>query len=175
MKQRIHAENQQTSTRLFRGWKSVLRSAVEKTLETQGVTAKVTVDITLVEPEEIRRLNRDTRSIDRATDVLSFPLFERGEEILPMPGEKEAFLGDIVLCPTVIFRQAKEFDTTFARELCLMTIHSTLHLLGWDHIEEKEKKKMFALQENILSLLDSQGDETADGNDPEQKGNKNNL
>ena len=153
MKQRISVENLQTQVTLFRGYKGALRAAVEKALQTVGISTPTAVDITLVEPEEIRRLNRTTRGVDRQTDVLSFPLFERGEEILPLPGEKEAFLGDIVLCPAVIADQAKEFCTTFQSELCLMTIHSVLHLLGWDHMVEKEKKEMFAMQEKILSIL----------------------
>lgn len=147
MKHRIVIENQQTEKSPFRGYKTALREAVAKTLEEEGFSGKAAVDITLVSAEEIARLNRDFRGVDRKTDVLSFPLEE--EELV----DGAILLGDVIVCPSVIFEQAKAFGTSYREEFSLMVIHSVLHLLGWDHIEEKEKKKMFAKQEKILFSL----------------------
>ncbi len=149
MKNRILIENNQSEKAPFRGYKSALRNAVSATLAAEGFSKKAEISISLVSMEQIRELNRDFRGVDRQTDVLSFPLLEKGEEDLgPV-----AYLGDIVVCPRVIFDQAGLFGTTFRQEMCLMVIHSTLHLLGWDHMEENEKKEMFARQESILASL----------------------
>lgn len=150
MKHLIEFENAQTQCSPFRGYRSALRRAIETTLSQQNFNQKASIGVTLVSREEIQRLNREFRGVDRPTDVLSFPMLEKGERD---PGPV-AFLGDIILCPDVIFHQAEGFGTTYRQEMCLMAIHSTLHLLGWDHMEENEKREMFALQERILALLD---------------------
>ncbi len=143
---RILIENNQKEKAPFRGYKSALKRAILKTLEEEGFSGKGEISVSLVSAEEICELNREYRGVDRETDVLSFPL------------EDEAFggvtyLGDVIVCPKVIFHQAKDFGTTYRQEFCLMVIHSTLHLLGWDHMEENEKKEMFAKQEKILLSL----------------------
>ena len=147
----IEIENLQDAVPPFRGYKTALRRAVSATLEEMRVDRRAQVSISLVSSEEIRRLNREFRETDRETDVLSFPLWEKEEEWEADGGVVP--LGDIIVCPQVIRRQSEEFGTTYRQELCLMVIHSTLHLLGWDHMEEEEKKKMYALQEKILSSL----------------------
>ena len=136
---------------MFRGYQSAFRRAVTAALEAEGFAGKAEVSVTLVSKEEIRRLNLEYRGIDKETDVLSFPLWEAGEEMVPVG--KWTPLGDVILCPAVIVKQAGEFKTTPRQEFCLMVIHSILHLLGWDHMEEQEKKQMFARQEQILSSL----------------------
>lgn len=147
MKHRVFIENDQQEKAPFRGYKTAIRRAVDAVLEEEGFAGKAEISVTLVSPEEIQRLNREWRGVDRATDVLSFPL------------EEEAFagsytpLGDVIVCPAVIERQSKDFGTTYRQEFCLMVIHSVLHLLGWDHVEENEKKEMFEKQENILRAL----------------------
>lgn len=148
MKHRIFIENNQHEKAPFRGYKTALREAVSKTLEWENFSGKAEVSITLVDSEEIRRLNREFRGVDRKTDVLSFPL-EEGEA----PGEKITYLGDVIVCPEVIFSQSKDFHTDYRQEFCLMVIHSVLHLLGYDHMEEEEKKEMFEKQEKILFAL----------------------
>lgn len=153
MKHRIFIENNQREKAPFRGYKTALRRAVTAALEHEGFIGKAEVSIALVSPEEIRELNRNYREVDRQTDVLSFPMLEEGEDVV---GDV-AYLGDIIVCPAVIARQAKDFGTTYRQEMCLMVIHSALHLLGWDHMEEDEKKEMFTRQEKILASL-SEGD-----------------
>lgn len=150
MNHRIFIEDRQ-ETPLFRGWKSALRRAVSAVLEREGFLFRGEISVSLVSPEEICRLNEEYRDTPRPTDVLSFPLLEEGEE--PVPVGKYVPLGDIVVCPEVIREQAVGFGTTYRQEFCLMVIHSTLHLLGWDHMEEKEKEEMFLLQEEILASL----------------------
>ena len=148
---RILIENNQSEKAPFRGYKTALRRAITKTLEEEGFQGRGEVSVSLVSPEEIRQLNSLYRGVDRETDVLSFPL----EEEESFGGI--TYLGDIIVCPKVIFSQAKDFGTTYRQEFCLMVIHSTLHLLGWDHMEENEKKEMFEKQEKILRSL-SEGD-----------------
>jgi probable rRNA maturation factor len=154
----ILIENNQKEKAPFRGYKTALRRAITKTLEKEGFSRSCEVSVTLVSAEEIHSLNRQYRNVDRETDVLSFPMWEESDP------DSVAYLGDIILCPKVIFSQAASFGTTFRQEMCLMAIHSTLHLLGWDHMEEDEKKEMFALQEEILALL-GEGEVKTERND----------
>ncbi len=147
MKHRILIENQQEEKAPFRGYKTALREAVAKTLESEGFSERAQVEITLVSSDEIRRLNREFREVDRKTDVLSFPLDEK--ECV----DGAILLGDVIVCPQVIAEQSQRFRTSYREEFCLMVIHSVLHLLGWDHIEETEKKKMFEKQEEIFFSL----------------------
>ena len=149
MKHCIFIENLQKEKAPFRGYKTAVRKAVCAVLEEEGFQGRAEVSVTLVSPEEIRELNRNWRGVDRPTDVLSFPLEE--EDCLC---GNTVCLGDVIVCPAVIEDQAKEFGTTYRQEFCLMVIHSVLHLLGWDHMEENEKKEMFAKQEKILRALD---------------------
>lgn len=148
MKHRVLIENNQSEKAPFRGYKTAIRRVVDAVLEEEGFEALAEVSVTLVSPEEIRELNRQWRGVDRSTDVLSFPL----EEEEGFAGSYTP-LGDVIVCPAVIDRQSKDFGTTYRQEFCLMVIHSVLHLLGWDHMEENEKKEMFEKQEKILRAL----------------------
>ncbi|MBQ3866092.1 MAG: rRNA maturation RNase YbeY [Clostridia bacterium] len=154
MTHRIAVENEQTGVTMPRGYKTLLRRAAAMALEAGGFDRRAEIGVTLVEPEEIRRLNREYRDTDRPTDVLSFPLLEDPFH----PGEDDVFrgcvgLGDVIVCPAVLEEQAADFGVTFREETCRMVIHSVLHLLGRDHVEKKEKEAMFALQEKILGEL----------------------
>ena len=104
------------------------------------------VSVTFTDNEGIRALNRTYREIDRATDVLSFPLFEETET------EKQ--LGDIVLSLERCREQANEFGHSFERECAFLTVHSTLHLLGYDHVNsEEEERDMRARQTAIVTAM----------------------
>ena len=148
MKHRVLIENNQQEKAPFRGYKTAIRRVVDAVLEEEGFEGCAEVSVTLVSPEEIQELNREWRGVDRPTDVLSFPLEE--EDF----AGKYTPLGDVIVCPAVINRQSAEFGTTYRQEFCLMVIHSVLHLLGWDHMEENEKQEMFEKQERILRSLD---------------------
>ncbi len=149
MKPRVLIENMQTEKRPFRGYKAALRAAIKKVLCHENFDKKAELSVTLVSSEEIRRLNNEFRGVDRVTDVLSFPMDE--EEAEEFGGT--VFLGDIIVCPRRIAEQAPLYGISYEKEFSLMVIHSALHLLGYDHMKEAEKKEMFALQEKIFFEL----------------------
>lgn len=108
--------------------------------------------------EEIRKLNREYRNIDRPTDVLSFPIFEKEEfEDLIKKEEnkkiKELELGDIIICMDIVEKQAVEYKTGLLREVLYMITHGVCHLLGYDHIVKEDKDKMRELEEYILDNI----------------------
>lgn len=116
------------------------------------------LSVTLTNPEQIHKLNKEYRNVDRATDVLSFPMFEKEEidEIVskqiknPIP----EVLGDIVISIEKVKEQANEYGHSFERELSYMLVHGFYHIMGYDHIEEEEDKvKMRAKEEVVLSKL----------------------
>lgn len=109
------------------------------------------ISVSFVGLDEIHDLNREYRAVDRPTDVLSFPQFEDLEEEIPEVGE--ICLGDVVICRDKAEEQAKEFGHSFERELVYLFTHSILHLLGYDHMEEDEKKLMRAREEEIMEKI----------------------
>ena len=119
------------------------------------------VSVTFVSPETIRELNRENRDVDSVTDVLSFPLTEcRNGELLATPdpefddnGGKILNLGDIIICPERALEQASEYGHTMEREFSFLIAHSMLHLLGYDHIREKDEKEMVYLQKKLMNEL----------------------
>ena len=105
------------------------------------------VSVVLTDDAEIRALNKAFRGIDAATDVLSFPACE-GDLITGAP---DGFLGDIAIsCPRA-FSQAEEYGHSPAREFAFLAVHGALHILGYDHLNEEDANRMFALQEIILN------------------------
>ena len=120
--------------------------------EQEGVDGeRAEISLTLVSLEEIRELNRDYRDVDRETDVLSFPQFECVED---MPEFGELCLGDVVICLDKVEEQAKELGHSFERELIYLFVHSLLHLLGYDHMEEDEKQEMRKREEQVMTAID---------------------
>lgn len=135
---------------------SVLSETIEKivvdSLAFEGFAKPCEVSISIVDNEEIRQINQQFRGIDRATDVLSFPLltFEEGEK--PDLNEKgEVLLGDIIISLERAREQAEEYGHSLKREVAFLTAHSMLHLLGYDHMEPEEEADMFAKQREILN------------------------
>ena len=118
-----------------------------------GVKDNIGVNITFVGEKKIRELNKQFRNIDRVTDVLSFPLFEPSEvnsgEMLDPSIQSD--IGDIVICKKRAIWQAKEYGHSLLREICFLSLHGFLHVLGYDHIEKDDEKVMFALQDKILT------------------------
>lgn len=111
------------------------------------------ISVTLTNPENIRKLNNEYRNIDKETDVLSFPMFEK-EEILEMKNcQYEEALGDIVISIERVKEQAVEYGHGFERELAYMVVHGFYHLMGEDHIEEADKLIMRKKEENVLNRL----------------------
>lgn len=110
------------------------------------------INVVLTNPENIRKINKEQRNIDKETDVLSFPMFEK-EEIENIPNNMLDILGDIVISVKKVQAQAKEYEHSFERELSYMVVHGFYHLMGYDHMEEKDKVQMREKEENILNKL----------------------
>lgn len=117
---------------------------------------KLSITITLTTPKHIQKINQEYREINKETDVLSFPMFEKDE--LTAKIEKKDFmyediLGDIIISIERVEEQAKEYGHSFERELSYMLVHGFYHLMGYDHIEEEDKIKMRPKEEKILTDL----------------------
>ena len=133
--------------------KRTVRNAVSATLVHEEFPYAAEVSVTLTDNEYIHTLNREYRGVDRPTDVLSFPLYENGEfceeECTPV-----ATLGDIVISLERVREQAEEIGNSFLKELAFLTVHSTLHLLGYDHERSKEDDELQCrLQKEIIETL----------------------
>lgn len=110
------------------------------------------VNIILTNAKNIREINKKYRNIDESTDVLSFPMFEKDEIKRISIGIKEV-LGDIVISIERVIEQAKEYGHSFERELAYMVVHGFYHIMGEDHLEEKDKQQMREKEEKILHTL----------------------
>ena len=129
-----------------------LESEAELKKEASGglLNPELELSLSTVTPEEIREINRDYRGVDSDTDVLSFPQFEEIEEI---PEKGEAALGDVVISLSRAHEQASEYGHSFERELCYLFVHSVFHLLGYDHMEEADKRVMRSREESVMKKL----------------------
>lgn len=117
-------------------------------------TGEAEVSVTFTDDESIRAINRDYREKDQATDVISFSMEEQGEDEVAIIGETgPRLLGDIIISVERTKLQAEEYGHSFERELGFLAVHGFLHLLGYDHMNEQDEKKMFGRQEEILSSL----------------------
>ncbi len=121
-----------------------MRQALKK-----DCSMEVTASIHLVGEKEIRALNKEHRKINKVTDVLSFPLCE----IVEIGDKTCKEIGEVFLCVPQIKKQAIDYGVCFEEEFCRMLTHGVLHLLGFDHQNKKEAKKMFDLQEQIVKKL----------------------
>lgn len=131
--------------------------------------SKLYVSITLTNPENIHKINKEYRNVDKETDVLSFPMFEKNEideKIKNNDFEHEDVLGDIVISIEKVKGQAIEYGHSFEREFAYMLVHGFYHLMGYDHIKEKDKKEMRQKEEIILDKLQIKRDEK---NEEEEK------
>ena len=141
------------------GLEERLTTVITAVLAAERVDVSCEVNVLVTDDEAIHQINLDMRDVDRPTDVLSFPMFELtpGEK----PGEEDADpdtglvpLGDMVLSLERAQVQAEEFGHSVEREVCYLAVHSVLHLLGYDHMDEGEMKaRMRGREEAILSEL----------------------
>ena len=128
---------------------------IEAFKEEKLENSNVYINIILTNPKKIKETNKKFRNIDKETDVLSFPMFEK-EEIEDLKKQKNPIpevLGDIMISLERVEKQAKEYGHSFERELAYMLVHGFYHLMGYDHIEEKDKTKMREKEEKILNML----------------------
>lgn len=122
------------------------------TLQQENVLVPCEISFSLVIPEEIQELNAEYRNIDKETDVLSFPMLEfpEDEDMLTYETGIPVMLGDIVISTKRAAEQAEEYGHSLEREICYLSVHSVLHLLGYDHMEEDEKRVMRAREKAIM-------------------------
>ncbi|MBR1737674.1 MAG: rRNA maturation RNase YbeY [Firmicutes bacterium] len=130
----------------------LLKSVIEETLKSEKFEHEAEISLSIVDNEEIRSINSKYRSIDKETDVLSFPQFDFNNEEVPENAES-VMLGDIIISIEKAQAQAEEYGHSIERELSFLTAHSMLHLLGYDHEESEEEKIMFEKQDKILDKL----------------------
>lgn len=138
-------------------YEKTIKKVVEKCFEEEGISdSKLCLTVTLTNPENIRKINKEYRKIDKETDVLSFPMFEKqelDEMIAKKQFEHEDVLGDIIISIARVEEQAKEYGHSFERELSYMVVHGFYHVIGYDHIKEEDKVKMRPKEEKILNDL----------------------
>lgn len=128
-----------------------MKQAAGLILESEGVTNEDTeISVTFTDMAEIQELNRLYRDTDKVTDVLSFPQFNEPSEI---PKEGPVILGDVVICTQQALLQAHDFGHSANRELVYLFVHSVLHLMGYDHMDEEEKAKMRGREEEIMEQI----------------------
>ena len=138
-------------------YQKTIQKVLEKCFEEEKIiNSKLIITITLTNAENIRKINKQFRNIDKATDVLSFPMFDKDElenKIKNRLFEHEDVLGDIIISIPRVEEQAKEYGHSFERELSYMLVHGFYHLMGYDHIKEEDKKEMRPKEEKILNQL----------------------
>ena len=158
----IYVDNRQEKIKIDEEFQNKLEEVINFALKEEEVTVPAEISMLFVDNEEIREINNDTRGIDRATDVLSFPMLDYEDKKVFkemykdkefnetfMDGE-ELVLGDIVLSLERALEQSEEYNHSFTREACYLV----LHLLGYDHMEDEDKKVMRKREEEILGKLD---------------------
>ena len=133
--------------------KYLIRTAICQTLKREGFTHPAEVSVTLCSENYIREINNEYRGIDKETDVLSFPLYE-ADELCGEITEPVVFLGDIVISIPRAKAQAEEIGSYFLKELMFLSVHSTLHLLGYDHERSPEDDELQCTkQKEIMGIL----------------------
>ena len=138
-----------------------IRRCIESTLDAEGITARCEINVLVTDDSGIRAINAASRNIDKATDVLSFPMFQLEPGNPPQdwteyldPETGMCPLGDMAISLERAKAQAKEFGHSVKREVGYLTIHSMLHLLGYDHLDEGEmKRQMRAREESIAATI----------------------
>lgn len=161
----IYMDNRQTKIDVDEKLINKLNYIIEFALKEEEVNIKNEISLLFVDNSEIRQINNETRNIDKETDVLSFPMLDYEEnrvfkeqyknyEFLQsdLDGE-ELVLGDIVLSLEKALEQSKEYNHSFEREVSYLLVHSVLHLLGYDHINDKDKIIMRTREEEILGKV----------------------
>ena len=140
-----------------KSYDKIVEKVLQKCYEEEKLLdSKLIITITFTTPEQIHKINKEYRQVDRPTDVLSFPMFKRKEleeKIEKQDFEHEDVLGDIIISIEKVKEQAIEYGHSFERELSYMLVHGFYHLMGYDHIKEEDKKEMRPKEEKILNEL----------------------
>ncbi|MBP3915958.1 MULTISPECIES: rRNA maturation RNase YbeY [unclassified Clostridium] len=161
----LYTDNRQDKIEVNDELINIINEVCEQSLKAEEMNVPYQISLLFVDNEEIREINRDTRGMDKATDVLSFPMLEYPKDKvfkdvykdtkfneIYLDGD-ELVLGDMVLSLERAKEQSIEYNHSFNREVCYLVVHSILHLLGYDHMEDEEKKRMREREEEILGNL----------------------
>src|SRR5690606_9865606 len=124
----------------------LIERVIRESLRVEGIGENYEVSISFVDNEEIKALNREFRGVDRETDVLSFPMEDEFDFSIPL-------LGDIVISLEKADEQAKDYGHTLEREVAYLTCHSMFHLMGYDHMNEDEKRIMREKEKEVMRNL----------------------
>lgn len=155
----IEIRNEQDIFEVNNDITDIVEKAAKASLKYMEFEYDAEISVMFVDNKEIRNLNKLHRGIDRATDVLSFPMFEYDEngriveEYADFSESGELILGDIVISLERAEEQSREYGHSFEREIGFLTVHSMLHLLGYDHMTEEDEKEMFGYQNEILNEM----------------------
>ena len=161
----LYTDNRQDKIEVNDELINIINEVCEQSLKAEEMNVPYQISLLFVDNEEIREINRDTRGMDKATDVLSFPMLEYPKDKvfkdvykdtkfneIYLDGD-ELVLGDMVLSLERAKEQSIEYNHSFNREVCYLVVHSILHLLGYDHMEDEEKNRMREREEEILGNL----------------------
>ncbi len=136
----------------------IIKNAAEMALAEENIEFDAEISVTITDNDGIHKLNKQYRDVDSETDVLSFPMYDFDkpgvfdeDELALEPGA--VVLGDIIISMDKVCRQAEEYGHSQTRELSYLTVHSTLHLLGYDHMTEEDKTVMRRREEEIMEKL----------------------
>lgn len=133
----------------YGAYEEVFNDLMRKTLSFLSIKDNYIVDVTIIDNQEIHKINKEYRGVDRPTDVISFAFFDDENESL-VKGDAPKSLGQILISYQKAEEQAKEYGHSLNREMSFLFVHGLLHLLGYDHMNEKDEKEMFKLQDDIL-------------------------
>lgn len=161
----LYTDNRQNSIEVTDDLINIINEVCDVALKDEEVTIPYQISLLFVDNNEIREINNETRGIGKVTDVLSFPMLDYPENMvfknvyknkkfneIYLDGE-ELVLGDMVLSLERAKEQSIEYNHSFEREVCYLVVHSILHLLGYDHMNDEDKAKMRTREEEILGKL----------------------
>jgi len=159
----VEIDNRQDKIEITQNIEKIILDCINRALDLEGFNSKLLISIILVDNDTIRDINLQYRDIDRVTDVLSFPMLdiEAGHRDLDPddfvsdidPESGAIILGDIILALEKAKEQAEEYGHSFQRELGFLVVHGVLHLLGYDHMEERDRELMRSREEIILEAV----------------------
>ena len=152
----IYIENETEAVFDFGDPQAAIDNAISCIFRDKDLPEELDVNVLIVSEDDIRQINNDSRGIDSVTDVLSFPYYDIEE-----PGvfegviyeDGENILGDMIICAEKVISQAQEYGHSQMRELSFLTVHSMLHLIGYDHIEEEDGELMRSEEKRIMDIL----------------------
>lgn len=161
----LYTENRQNKIEVTNEFIEKISEICDFALKEEEMNLEYQISLLFVDNEEIREINNETRNIDKETDVLSFPMLDFEDKKVykemylnfefdeTFKDGNELILGDMVLSLEKALEQSKDYGHSFEREVSYLVVHSILHLLGYDHMVDEDKKKMRAREEEILNKL----------------------